>query len=135
MLNADITHTKITNLIICTSYHRQWLDKFNASRALVPESKLLASVGLVCNIIKLSNEVKDTDKHLLLEHWTSTPQQREMMLAKNPPAVFMDITSNKHTVAMNFPSLIKRERAPVENVTSHPEANVGKINETAILGF
>ena len=32
-------------------------------------------------------------------------------------------------------SLIKRNYTPADNLTSHPEAKVGKINEAEIWGF
>ena len=57
------------------------------------------------------------------------------MLAETPLTVLMVISSNKHTVVMHYMSLIKGKCVPVDNLTSHPEANFGKINKVVIAGF
>ena len=36
---------------------------------------------------------------------------------------------------MHFTSLVKCEHTPTDNLTSHLEANVDKINKAAIVGF
>ena len=71
---------KITNLLTHDSYHRRWLD--NPPSNIEPGAKLLAVAGTAHNVIKLSCNVSDTGKHLLVQHWRSTPQQREIMLTE-----------------------------------------------------
>ena len=57
------------------------------------------------------------------------------MLAENLLISFTDAAANKHTVVMHCPSLIQRAFIPVDNLTSRPDATVGKMKEAAIVGF
>ena len=57
------------------------------------------------------------------------------MLAENLPTALMGIASNKDIVVIHYPSLIKLVCTPAKNLTSHPEASFGKINEAEIVGF
>ena len=118
------------NLFAHASHHIRWLDKFPTN--IVPEAKLLAAAVLVHNSIKLSDNVTDRDKHLLFQCWRGTLQQREIMIAETLPTTFMCIASNTCTVVMHHPYLIQRAHTPAENLTSHPDATVGNINEEAI---
>ena len=47
----------------------------------------------------------------------------------------MGIASNKYLVFVHFLSLIQRAYTPADNLTSHPDATVGKMKEAAIVGF